>query len=1107
MSRYTLRMLILWPLVSGLAVALAEMLSFPTLAEALFVAAASLVLPLLHLLRPGRPMPLADQLDFLRSLIDVIPHPVYLKDRQGRYLLANNAFAQERKMTVESMLGQTTHELFPAQEHVDRVLDEDLHVLAGTPVMKEEEAFDPLSGRPCWRIVSKRRCLTPDGSAIVVGTHFDVTRWHLAERELHAALAHQTALRQRTQVFVQRLIDVIPDPVYVKDANSRFLLVNEAFARERGMQASQMVGMTSFDITADEAAKELVATEDRHVLSGGEVLKEQHTRHPISGHEVFRIVSKRLCHDADDRPVIVGAHFDLTKWKIAERELQVTLERETAMRLRVQAYMQRLIDVMPNPVYVKDAHSRYLMINKALERERNVTAADLLGKGPHEIIDDPVELKQVLDEDAATLAGKYVFKEEYKPHKLTGKDRYRIVSKGRCLDAEGRPVIVVANVDVTSLRLAERELQTMLASQSRLREFLQSLFDMLPTPLFVQDSNHQLLMANRAFAALCGRRIDAILGHSPRDLRIAGLSDVLDAQQHAMTLLREGEPYESEITIAPPPGSSAPSRYFVLRAAAGRGMEGQPVRVAVLTDITSLRETEAHLAQAKKTAEDASVAKSEFLASMSHEIRTPLSGVIGTLRIALRERSLQGAPREQAATALSNAESLLTIINDILDFSKIEAGQMTLEHIDFDLPALVRNALRGFDEQLVNRPIKLTVDLDPTLPRYLCGDPTRLRQVLLNLTSNALKFTHQGSVAVRVVPLTHDFGDDAGEDRCRLRIRVEDTGIGIPAEALPRLFQKFQQADSSTTRRYGGTGLGLAICRELVEAMGGSISVSSQVDVGSTFEFCLPFSLGEAPQTKEVAPQARHTHQLDVLCAEDTPVNQFIIRTVLERMGHKVTMVESGRAAVHALAQHDYDLVLMDGRMPDMDGLEATRAIRAGGLPDAPVRRRDTLIVALTANASADDQTASLEAGMDDYIAKPIDESRLHVTLAMAITRQRQRGVTLPPMPAPPAQDASDAAKPQRIPVSERVQRLFIDSLPQRVSELDAGLAAHDHQALAQLFHSLRGSAGFMGVDRVLSLSTTLEEAADRGEQARIAALAPLLREELLALITADSLG
>jgi signal transduction histidine kinase/ligand-binding sensor domain-containing protein/DNA-binding NarL/FixJ family response regulator len=512
----------------------------------------------------------------------------------------------------------------------------------------------------------------------------------------------------------------------------------------------------------------------------------------------------------------------------------------------------------------------------------------------------------------------------------------------------------------------------------------------------------------------------------------------------------------------------------------------------------ALQENDERLRLAKQKAEDATRQKSEFLANMSHEMRTPLAGVIGMLGFALRDAGLRPSTREQIERGRANAESLLAIINDLLDFSKIEAGKLSIENIDFGLGATIESVAGLFEEQGAARSIGFSVDFGPDLPPFVVGDPNRLRQVLVNLLGNAFKFTKGGAVGLRV--------ERAGEagGASLIRFIVHDTGIGIPPAAMARLFQKFEQADSSTTRRYGGTGLGLAICRQLVELMGGQIAATSRPGAGSTFTFTLPLAAGVAPPVLAPAVRTPHSHRLRVLCAEDFQTNQIIIRMMLEEMGHLVDIAADGALAVAACARADYDLILMDGRMPELDGANAARLIRGGGPAHAPVRDRQLMIIALTANASEEDKIRYLDAGMNDFLCKPIDEAALHATLARAIALQLQRGVALAPMaPAPQVGeldalfDVAPQSEPALSDLKRRIRSAFAGDIGRRLAELEAAFSARDDGAAALLLHGLKGSAGYLEESELRRLCGELERAADRADWPALEAGWPQLRELL----------
>ena len=413
------------------------------------------------------------------------------------------------------------------------------------------------------------------------------------------------------------------------------------------------------------------------------------------------------------------------------------------------------------------------------------------------------------------------------------------------------------------------------------------------------------------------------------------------------------------------------------------GVRGHPDEVAgVAVDVTASREAKEALRRARDAAEAASRAKSEFLANMSHEIRTPMNGVLGMLDLAL-DASDEAERRECVATARSSAESLLVIINDILDFSKIEAGKVEVETVSFDLGEQLSLVMRTLAAQAARKSLALQLQVAPGVPPRLTGDPLRLRQVLLNLVSNAIKFTHEGSVTLRV-----ERPDAAAGER--LHFCVIDTGIGIPADKHGHVFEAFAQQDSSTTRGYGGTGLGLSIASRLTGLMGGHISLDSAPGQGSTFRVDLPLRRGDSEPAAAAAPAeseqgAAAGQGLSVLLVEDHPVNQKVATVVLQRAGHRVTVAHNGVEAIEKVAEGGFDLVLMDMQMPVMGGVEAAGLIRQ---MEQELGRLPVPIFAMTANAQEEDRTACLEAGMNDFLTKPLLPRVLREKIAALATGQ-----------------------------------------------------------------------------------------------------------------------
>ncbi|MGC4049520.1 MAG: ATP-binding protein [Paludibaculum sp.] len=526
----------------------------------------------------------------------------------------------------------------------------------------------------------------------------------------------------------------------------------------------------------------------------------------------------------------------------------------------------------------------------------------------------------------------------------------------------------------------------------------QSPFEVLstiPIGVFVLNADYQVLFWNECLenwtgipgAAVVGTDVRKILPSLTEPARMRRMADVFQRgvptvfspQFHKPLIpceIRPGVQRVQNVTVTSIPDNERGGYLAVVSIQDStdltrRLQESRTAQQRLAAELEQRAALEQDLYSAKNAAEEASRSKSQFLAVMSHEMRTPLNGVLGTVELLLLT-GLNSEQRELAEIMQNSGGLLLSLINDTLDLAKIEAGRLTLEQLEFDIRAIVEECIRLVLRQAEHKNLQLHWEVAKNVPGLLVGDPTRLQQILLNLLGNALKFTASGGVRLRVKV------DPGQSGPANLLFEVIDTGIGISEQAQASLFRPFVQADASTTRRFGGTGLGLAVCKRLTEMMGGDIGVESKLGEGSRFWFTARFRPVESASVSAGSPILRTCSRMSgadrprLLVAEDNPVNQRVVVKMLEKLGYHAETVCNGLQAVAAVERSHYDAVLMDCSMPEMDGYQATAAIRR-----MEGNRSHTPIVAITAHAYADAREASAASGMDDYVSKPIQMSRL----------------------------------------------------------------------------------------------------------------------------------
>jgi PAS domain S-box-containing protein len=615
----------------------------------------------------------------------------------------------------------------------------------------------------------------------------------------------------------------------------------------------------------------------------------------------------------------------------------------------------------------------WIRVNQSVCRMLGCTRDELL-RTTFQDLTHPEDLNADLAQVQAMLQGTI---QEYRMEKrYLAKDGrvvwgYLNVSLAR--DAAGQPLHFISQIeDITERKQWERTLQ-------QAEERFRAVFDLNPTMiLLVELPQRRIAEINLAGLRALQLTRDQAVGYCIDSVGFWSSPSELRRFVEEVRSDNAGVPFRTEL-------SRHDGQHFKVDINSSFiELEGRQYQLCSIEDITERMRIKEELRRAKELAERAAAAKSEFLATMSHEIRTPMNGVLGFMSL-LKQSSLTDTQREYVDIALRSGEGLLAIINDILDFSKIDAGRLVIEQGTVQLRRLCEDILALMRPRAEEKRLQLTFHCTSNCPAAIGGDPVRVRQVLLNLVGNAIKFTEHGSVSV--------FIESRGDS---IHMSVTDTGPGIDPKDQARLFERFTQADTSTTRRYGGTGLGLAISRRLAEMMGGSIGVSSRVGWGSTFWVRLPANPTQVMQPLAQGPTAADPTLLNlhVLVADDNAVNRRLTEQYLQKLGCQISMAENGAQAIEAVEGGGVDLVLMDCHMPVMDGFEATARIRHSDSPYAK-----TPIVALTASATAEDRDLCLTAGMNDFLPKPLVFDELRVVLSRFKQSQSASWLTNPALP------------------------------------------------------------------------------------------------------------
>jgi PAS domain S-box-containing protein len=831
----------------------------------------------------------------------------------------------------------------------------------------------------------------------------------------------------------------------------------ELIARAEALSAELGTPITpGFDALVFKASRGI---EDIYELT---YIRKDGTRFPA-------VVSVTALRDAQD--TIIG-YLLIGTDNTARKEAEAAL-------LKAGALQSAIFNSANFSSIATDAKGVIQIFNVGAERMLGFTASEVMNTITPADISDPLELIARAEALSAELGTPItpgfqalVFKasrgiEDIYELTYIRKDGTRfpaVVSVTALRDAQDTIIgYLLIGTDNTARKLVEEEQK---ASDQRLRDqqfYTRSLIESNIDALMTTDPSGIITDVNKQMEALTGCTRDELIGAPFKDC----FTDPARAEAGIKRVLAEKSVTDYELTARARDGKQTVVSYnattFYDRSRTLKGV------FAAARDVTERKRVEVELQQAKAAAESASRTKSDFLASMSHEIRTPMNAIMGIADL-LAKTALTPEQDKFVQIFRRSGDNLLNLINDILDLSKVEASQLDLERTSFSLSDHLEKVMEMVAPRAQEKTLTLVCEITPGVNNDLIGDPTRLRQVLLNLLGNAIKFTQSGSVSLRVEP------DADCAVPTALRFTVTDTGIGIADDKLDRVFERFTQADSSTTRRFGGSGLGLTISRRLVELMGGRIWVESQVDEGSLFAFAVPFEVSAVAARPVAAPVGFGPEAplpaLRILMAEDSADNCTIALAYLEDTPYVVEVAETGVLACQMFKAGRYDLVLMDRQMPAMDGLTATRTIRAW---EKANDRAPTPIIALTASALKGDRESCLAAGCTAYLTKPIRQD---------VLLQAIKDHSVAKTPALQETEAPGAR------VSRAAQRLadrtpaYLENCRQNVVAMLAALDCGDFQAVIILGHNLRGSGGGFGFQKITDIGAGLEQAADVSDAA-----------------------
>jgi len=853
----------------------------------------------------------------------------------------------------------------------------------------------------------------------------------------------------------------------------RFIDVNEAWLHKFGYQRAEVIGKTSTELDLFIVPEAEILFEIQHHENGKGVQIKVRKK---DGSVLDMMVTGEIIEEECGTNVV---------WFLAD----ITEDQQSKQDdFDAKAGLRAILDNLPFLAWLKDIEGNYIAVNEVFAKFCGKTIEEIIGKNEFNIWTQEKAASYRADDLAVIRSGKQKFVEEEidEQQSVTWFEIFR----APIFNDQG----IVTGATGFCRDITERKKD--LIEIERQKNFLKQMINAIPDLIFYKNMNSVFLGCNEAFSKkIIGKDEHEIIGKTDFDF-IKDVELATFFQQKDCEVMETGKIHSNEEKITLNNGCKIDIE--TIKVPFYDEMDKIAGLIGIARDISHYKKNEQELMEAKAIAEKANVMKSQFLANMSHEIRTPMNGIIGFLEL-LNMSNLSTEQKEFVRQAKTASGVLLYVINDILDFSKIEAGKLTMENTEFPIKTAIEDVVSSLALKAAEKNIKLYTMIKESVPQEVVGDPARLRQILNNLVGNAVKFTERGEVAVIVdcIEEEHEIG--------LLKFAIKDTGIGIHQDDIHKLFQSFNQTDTSTTRKYGGTGLGLAISKELVKMMAGNIVVESTLGEGSTFSFEIRLKIaqraleqqkvcekmndvgaamgleGEEENRsivrKDLAKRDKKPLKKRILVVEDNDMNRKIIITML-RAHHMICDVAvNGSKALQAVADKEYDIVFMDCQMPVMDGYQSTMEIRK-----LEGSGKHCVIIAMTANAMEGDRAKCIEAGMDDYISKPINFEVMLKMIAEYTGQSKQNAEPFSLIYNSIGGLVNDTGFDK-----EDAQELFATYtkyLPKMLEDVKKTIAQNDFEKLQRVAHQLKGSSGNLRIMPIYELATKLGEAAIKQEKA-----------------------